>query len=482
MTPDNAARRAFLRRTGQLALLGGAAPLGLNLAALGEAAALTATDYKALVCVFLFGGNDHANTVVSYDQADYARYRAIRSAGASADFRGIHLERNTLTGTVLRPTVALPDSRQYALHPAMSRLATLFNSGRAAVLLNVGPLVQPTTRAHYFSADRRAHPLPPKLYSHNDQSSIWQSSTPEGGTVGWGGRMGDLALAAQGSSLFTCITLAGNGLFLSGDAALQYACSTGGPVPLGGHEGHLLGSTEVHAAALEIVQAPSPHLLGHEYQRVARRALQARDSLASALAPVQLNTRFDEGRPLAEQLRMVARLIAARQALNVKRQVFLCSIGGFDLHDQLLSLQPGLLTQVSDAMAAFHDATVELGVAHQVTAFTASDFGRSLSSNGNGTDHGWGGHHFIVGGAVKGAAFYGTPPPVSIGNTGAPEDQWHVGQGRLLPTTAVDQLAATLGRWFGASEAELDLVLPNLRHFNGSQAGITYSRDLGFMR
>ncbi|MBK7264569.1 MAG: DUF1501 domain-containing protein [Rubrivivax sp.] len=482
MTHDHSTRRAFLRRAGHLAMLGGAMPLGLNLAALGDAAALTASDYKALVCVFLFGGNDHANTVVSYDATDYARYRAIRSAGASSGFQGIHLERQALAGTVLRPTAALPGGRQYALHPAMARMAGLFNSGRAAALMNVGPLVQPTTKAQYFNADRRAYPLPPKLYSHNDQASIWQSSSPEGATIGWGGRLGDLALAAQGHSLFTCITISGNGLFLSGDMALQYACSTAGPVPLGGHEGHLFGSTATHAAALEIIQAPSSHMLGEEYQRVARRAVQARSTVAAALAPVQVNTPFDDGSRLAPQLRMVARLIAARQALGVKRQVFLCSIGGFDLHDQLLSLQPGLLTEVSDAMTAFHDATVELGVADSVTAFTASDFGRALSSNGNGTDHGWGGHHFVVGGAVKGAAFYGTPPPVSVGNTSSPDDQWHVGNGRLLPTTSVDQMAATLGRWFGAADSELDLVLPNLRRFGGSQAGIDYPRDVGFMR
>jgi len=197
---------------------------------------------------------------------------------------------------------------------------------------------------------------------------------------------------------------------------------------------------------------------------------------------VTLNTPFPADNPLAAELRVVARTIAGRQALGSKRQVFLVSLGGFDLHDRLVEEQPGLLRKVSEAITAFHAATVELGVADRVTTFTASDFGRSLASNGNGTDHGWGGHHFIVGGAVRGQTFYGVPPPLSIGETGAPEDQWHIGQGRLIPSTSVDQYAATLARWFGADASELAGILPNLRNF-GAQAGQpAYPADLGFMK
>jgi uncharacterized protein (DUF1501 family) len=482
--PAGAARRAFLYRSGQLAMMGGALPLGLNLAALGEAAALTAADYKALVCVFLYGGNDHANTVVSYDLADHARYRAIRSAGASAGFSGIHLERQSLAATVLTPARPLPESRQFALNPAMTGMATLFNAGKAAVLLNIGPLVRPTTKGEYFSPNRAKHPLPPKLFSHNDQASLWQSSSAEGATVGWGGGLGDLALSNNGNALFTCITITGNGVYLAGNTALQFACSTAGPVPLGigTPAGYLMGSQAAWQAARSIMQEPRLHQLENEYNRVAKRALEAEAEVSSALAAVALRTSFDASNPLASQLAMVAKLIGARTALGTKRQVFFVSMGGFDLHDDLLRLQPGLLARASEALVSFHAATVELGVADRVTAFTASDFGRSLSSNGNGTDHGWGGHQFIIGGAVKGAAFYGTPPPMSVGNTGSPDDQWHVGNGRLLPTTAVDQLAATLGRWFGASASDLNMIVPNLRNFGGSQAGIAYPTDLGFMR
>ena len=177
------------------------------------------------------------------------------------------------------------------------------------------------------------------------------------------------------------------------------------------------------------------------------RAIGAEAQITSGLAGVTLGTAFPTGNSLADQLKMVARLIAARSALGAKRQVFLVSLGGFDLHDNLIAQHPVLLGRVSEAMTAFYNATVELGVANQVTAFTASDFGRTLTSNGDGSDHGWGSHHFMVGGAVKGAAFYGTPPPVSVGNTSAAQDQWHVGQGRLLPTTSVDQYAATMATW-----------------------------------
>ncbi|MCL4696851.1 MAG: DUF1501 domain-containing protein, partial [Burkholderiaceae bacterium] len=179
------------------------------------------------------------------------------------------------------------------------------------------------------------------------------------------------------------------------------------------------------------------------------------------------------------ELKIVARVIGARNALGNKRQVFVVSLGGFDLHDNLVATQPGLLRRVSEAMSAFYAATAELGVADKVTTFTASDFGRTLTSNGDGTDHGWGGHHFVMGGAVRGRAFYGTPPPVSVGQTDAPEDQWHIGQGRLIPSTSVDQYAATLARWFGVADAELAGILPNLRNFGTAAGYPAYPTDLG---
>jgi uncharacterized protein (DUF1501 family) len=478
---DNPGRRAFLRRSAQLALSGTALPFALNLAAIGEAAAFDATDYKALVCVFLYGGNDYANTVVTYDDASYNLYSVIRNGGEGQTAGGIAIAKSALAPTLLNPTTPLAGGRQYALHPAMTGLANLFNSGKAAVQLNVGPLVVPLTKAQYSGSDRVNYPLPPKLFSHNDQQSIWQSSSPEGSTIGWGGNIGDLALASNGNSLFTCINVTGNAVFLSGDSALSYQVSTGGAVAINAVKNNVYGSSAVKTALTGLVQQSRTHVLENEYNRVTARAIGAEAQITSGLAGVTLGTVFPSNNSLADQMKMVARLIGARNTLGAKRQVFMVSLGGFDLHDNLIAQHPGLLGKVSDAMTAFYNATVELGVANQVTAFTASDFGRTLASNGDGSDHGWGSHHFVVGGAVKGAVFYGTPPPVSVGSTAAAQDQWHVGQGRLLPSTSVDQYAATLATWFGVADAELSGILPNLRHFGAAAGRPDYPTNMGFM-
>jgi len=368
----------------------------------------------------------------------------------------------------------------------MTGLAGLFNAGQAAVQLNVGPLVVPLTRTQYSSSDRATWPLPPKLFSHNDQQSVWQSSSPEGSTVGWGGNIGDLALSGNSNSLFRCISVTGNAVFLSGDTALQYQVSTGGAVGINSVKSNVYGSAAVKNAMATLITQNRTNLLEDEYNRVTRRAVTSETQITQGLAGVPATnapfSNFPANNPLADQLRMVARLIAARSTLGASRQVFFVSIGGFDLHDNLLSQHPTLLGRVSDAMTAFYNATAALGVADKVTAFTASDFGRTLSSNGDGSDHGWGNHHLVVGGAVKGAAFYGTPPPVSVGNTSAPEDQWHVGQGRLLPSTSVDQYAATLARWFGVSDNEMPGILPNITHFGALAGRPDYPTDLGFFR
>ena len=479
--PDLHTRRAFLKRSGQLAMTGAALPLALNLAALGEAAAFTGTGYKALVCVFLFGGNDYANTMVTYDDPSYNLYSSIRGGGAGQTAGGIALAKADLAATLLAPNAAPTDvlgqSRQYALHPSMPGLAGLFNSGQAAVQLNVGPLVVPLTRAQYNSPNRILNPLPPQLFSHNDQQSIWQSSSPEGSKIGWGGNIGDLALGGNSKSVFTCMSVSGNAVFLSGDTALQYQVSTNGAIKIRpATDNTVYGSAAVKNAINALIQQPRSQKLENEYTRVTQRAIAAELDVTQALALPQPLTAFPTD-PLSQQLKMVARLIKGRSTLGATRQVFFVSIGGFDLHDNLISQQPTLMERVSAAMTAFYNATVEMGVQNDVTAFTASDFGRTLASNGDGSDHGWGSHQLMVGGAVRGRAFYGTPPPVSVDSTAALVDQWHVGQGRLLPSTSVDQYAATLAKWFGVADTELAGILPNLSHFGG--AG--YPIDLGFM-
>jgi uncharacterized protein (DUF1501 family) len=451
-------RREFLRRAGQLSLAGSAAPWALNLAAMAEAAAQSAPDYKALVCVFLYGANDHANTLVPYDSISHAAYEAIRGSIATP--------RDALAATALAPSVALPDARQLALAPELAPLKPLFDADQMAVLLNVGTLIQPTTLAQY---NARSVPLPPKLFSHNDQQSVWQSSLPEGATSGWGGRIGDLFLSSNAKSTFTCVNVNGNAVYTNGTSAVQYQVSPSGSVALRGLQAPLFGSAACSVALRALVTAPHAHLMQAEHTRVMARAIDADISLTAALAAAQpLATVFDSTNPLASQLQMVARMIAARAPLGARRQVFFVSLGGFDLHDFLPQQHPGLLAQVAGALKSFYDATVELGVATQVTAFTASDFGRTLTSNGDGSDHGWGSHHFLVGGAVQGGRFHGRLPAVAVNG---PDD---VGQGRLLPTTAVDQLAATLAKWMGVSDANLALVAPNIGNYS--------TRDLGLFR
>jgi uncharacterized protein (DUF1501 family) len=451
---NRSARRAFLARAGQLGLAGVAAPWALNLAAAAEASAQTAGDYKALVCVFMYGANDHNNTLVPYDQPSHNAYAVIRQAIATP--------RDSLAATAL-PT--LVGGRQMALAPELLPIKGLYDSGQLGVLLNVGTLIQPTTLAQYKAA---SVPLPPKLFSHNDQQSVWQSSLPEGSTSGWGGRMGDLFMAGNGNATFTCVNVSGNAVFMSGREAVQYQVSSGGSVALRGAQAPLFTSQACSDALRSLITAPSSHLMRADHSRLATRAIKANTDLTAALATAPpLTTTFATDNPLALQLRMVARTINARQALGAKRQVFFVSIGGFDLHDFLVAQHPGLLTQVSGALKSFYDATVEMGVANQVTAFTASDFGRTLSSNGDGSDHGWGSHHFVLGGAVQGGQrFYGQLPDMTV--NGAHD----VGQGRLLPTTSVDQLAATLASWMGVSDTNLALVAPNIGNYSTRNLGL----------
>lgn len=464
---SNWTRRMVLQRGLQLGAMGVATPLAINLAAMSEAAAFDSTDYKALVCVFLYGGNDYANTVVPYDAANYALYHQIRAGSGGEGEAGIALARAALAATALTPLSpqTLTDDLQYALNPQLGGLKALWDAGKLAVQLNVGPLIQPTTLAQYLSTNRVANPLPPKLFSHNDQSSVWQSNGTEGSTVGWGGRLGDLALTNNSNdpnSLLTCISAAGNAVFVAGRDALQYQTSPSGAIRINALDNANPGFRD---AVNALITRDSTHVMENEYAVVTRRGIQLEGIVNQALAPVQPATPFPGSNPLAAQLKIVARLIGARGALNLRRQVFFVSLGGFDNHNLLMQDHPNLMARLDGALSAFHAATVELGVADKVTTFTASDFGRTLSSNADGSDHGWGSHHFVMGGAVNGGRFYGTAPHVSIQS----DDQ--VGQGRLLPTTGVDQFAATLARWFGCDAAELPGILPNIGNFPTTALG-----------
>jgi uncharacterized protein (DUF1501 family) len=459
-------RRAFMQRASKLAIAGGALPWAMNLANISDAAAFNGGDYRALVCVFLFGGNDYANTLIPYDLANYDKYSSIRGGGAGRTAGGIAYGQADLAATALTTPAGqtLTDNIQYAMSPYLPQLKARFDAKQLAIMLNVGPLVAPITAAQYAAGNRVAYPVPPRLFSHNDQQTVWQTFGAEGTTIGWGGRLGDLAQSGNSNSLFTCISPNGGAVFLAGQQALSYQIGTTGVIPVNGIKSPLFGSTAASTALRTLMTQSRTHVLEAEYNKVSKRSIDSEVQMTTALQAVTLATSFTPPtgtNSLADQLRIVARIIGARTALGNKRQVFFVGLGGFDTHDFLLRDHPTLLGRLNFAMDAFYKATEELGVADKVTTFTASDFGRTLQSNGDGSDHGWGNHHFIMGGAVKGGRYYGTAPAVAI--TG----DHQVGQGRLLPRTSVDEYGASLASWFGASSTELNTIFPNLSRFPG---------------
>lgn len=454
-------RREMMSRTGQLAITGSAASYALGLAGIAEASAFNDDgDYKALVCVFLQGGNDHNNTLVPFDPVNHALYSHFR--------KGIATPRENLAATVLRTPDGqrLTNDIQYALSPALPRLKRHFDQGNLAVLLNVGPLIAPLTQAQYMNSNTTSFPRPAKLFSHNDQQSTWQSFGPEGQSIGWGGRICDLAMSANTNAMFSAINASGNAVFLSGRNTVPIRVGTNGlPEAAFLRSGRVFDSRRANFAMREILACHHGHVFEQDYMRMTDRSVRYGGFLNNALEQVQIATPFPVNNPLATQLQVVARAIAARRALGVRRQVFLVSISGFDAHQDLLASHGAQLARVDEAIDAFYGAMVGLGVEKCVTTFTASDFGRTLASNGDGSDHGWGGHHFILGGDVNGGRFYGNAPMIS---TSSPDQ---VGGGRLLPTTSVDEYSTTLALWMGVAWHELASVAPNIWRFANPNLG-----------
>ncbi|RZI82963.1 MAG: DUF1501 domain-containing protein [Rubrivivax sp.] len=475
MTSTDLKRRAFLRQSGTLGAAGLIAPWAMNLAAMANAAAAgEVSDYKALVCVFLQGGNDQANTLIPVDLAGHATYASLRGQLA--------LPLPGLAATTLAPKLGMAQDQQLALAPALALLKPLFDNQRLAALLNIGPLTQVTTKQQFLDAFLGAGGsavLPPKLFSHNDQQSVWQSYGAEGEVRGWGGLIGDNFHASRNaSSALTCVNLAGNTVYLAGGTVGQFMVNPKGPAPLAALNGSALFDSEGCAQAfksLATTQLPNAHRMSKEHAKIMSRAIQTSESLRQALEGVPLPPIFDAGgvaqsglasNPLAVQLNTAARIMAVRDdaAVKVKRQVFFVALGGFDHHDNLIDDHPRKLRQVAEALSQFDQDLGTLGLRDQVTTFTASDFGRTMSSNGNGSDHGWGSHHFVLGGAVNGGRYFGQLPDVGRDSQGRDTGDHNVGQGRLLPTMAVDQLAEALAKWMGVTDAaSLDLIAPHRR-------------------
>ena len=447
-------RRRFLEWS--LRAAGGAAGAAATAGLLNSLAASVAHaqtgDYRALVCVFLLGGNDSFNLLVPTDSGDYDSYAKSRG--------GLAIPRSELLDIQPGNT----GGRGYGLHPVTGGLRDLFTQGRLSFAANSGVLLAPTTRADY----QAGRALPPQLFSHNDQQDHWMSGEPGGPKfTGWGGRMADLLMSRNANQRLSMnISLTGTNLFQVGDTVLPLSVESNGARPFTA----LTGQSErrrVLRSLIEQSAAEDRPLLESAYGSVVTSALDNGAAIQQALAAAPaLATRFPEG-SLGVRLRMIARLISVRERLGLSRQIFFVSLAGFDTHDDQQLNQPPLLKLVADSLKSFHDATVELGVANQVTAFTASDFGRTLTSNGDGTDHGWGGNQMVVGGAVRGGNLIGTYPDLRLDG---PDD---AGLGRMVPTTAVDQLGATFGRWMGIADSDLDTVFPNLKRFA--------QRDLGFL-
>jgi uncharacterized protein (DUF1501 family) len=467
----DASRRRFLATAGALSAVGPvAAPFALNLATIGAAAAQSVSDYRALVCVYLGGANDAFNTVLATDTDSWNGYTAARNVLPDP----LVLPLAGFTDGVLPILPATVQSgRAFALHGQMGDMKTLFDAGRAAIVANVGPLIEPTSRAQYRARSVR---LPPKLFSHNDQTSMWQAFGPEGATRGWGGRLGDLFASQNTNASFTAVSASGNVVWLSGESVRQYQMTGTGALPVAGTSGALYGSSTASGALRAIVSGPRDHLIMREQAAMTDRSINTATALNGALisdSALPAAPRFnDVTNALAVQLRLVARMIGGRSALGARRQVFMVSIGGFDTHDFQNRDHGRLLGRVSQALAYFDTLMSHSSINAQgmVTAFTASEFGRTLSSNGDGTDHGWGGHHFVVGGAVRGGDIWGRFPVIGV--NGADD----AGRGSMIPAIAVDQYAGVLARWFGVPNSGLYDLFPNLSRFgSGSDFGLPAS-------
>jgi uncharacterized protein (DUF1501 family) len=426
------------------------------------------TDYRALVCVYLQGGNDGHGAVIATDPSSYAAFTQARSGAPGLAY--------PLT-EVLPITLKTPQSgRTFALNPALTGVQTLFNAGRAAVIANTGTLIAPATKAQ---VNANSVPLPDSLFSHFDQTAAWQaiaSNLGSGERVGWGGAVADAieAMNLNSNSMFTCISTAGNALFLAGQSSFQLNCTPAGPIPIYGLAQPPFGAPSAANPLSAILNNDETNLFAKEYAVVINRSIQAQQILVNAMPPAGVGGVANPPQyldpmsmklvdnPLAASMQTVARIIAGRAALGVTRQIFYVQLGSFDTHDGQAIQISRLLTQLGSAFEYFDGLMTGMGLGNQVTSFTISDFGRTLTSNTDGTDHGWGSHHFVVGGAVNGQDMYGQYPVVGT-------DQINdVGQGRLIPTTAVEQYAGTLARWFGLSDSQIREVFPNFANFGSS--------------
>ncbi len=439
-------RRGFIKigaaSVGSLALR----PFGL-LPALAQSGS---TDYRALVCVFLFGGNDSNNMVIPADDAQYKAYSSLRG--------NLVLSGSALTN----PVYAASGGAPYAFNSDLQELASMFANKELAVVANVGTLVQPTTRAQYLS---QAAPLPVNLFSHSDQQVQWQTSVPEGNSpTGWAGRVADLVSSQNLSQFPTFFSVAGNSLMGTGRSTQPVALGPGQTLDLAGF--NTSSASQIRRAAFQNLLTTNTGVkLAQSANGVVADSIADAQTLDNALSKSSaLVTKFPNT-SLGQQLQQVAQVIKVRDGLGMRRQIFFCALGGFDTHTGEIAAHKTLYPQVSQALAAFNNAMTELGTQQQVTTFTESDFSRTFqATSGDGSDHAWGSHHLVMGGAVRGGDVYGKFPTFQLAG---PDDADT--RGRWIPTTSIDQYGATLCSWFGIDDSQLPAVFPNFANFGSKK-------------
>ena len=464
LTPS---RRKFLLGTGAgLAAMSTMRGGLLNM----TAHAADVSGYKALVCVNFNGGLDCHDTIIPVDSPSYALYAKVRQSLLD-NYNGAPLGNDRLRAALL-PLDLENDSafggRAFAMPNSMAPLHSLVQQGQAAIVGNVGPLIRPMNRTQY---QNKTAPRPPKLFSHNDQTSVWMTSEPEGARLGWGGLIADYPIraGANANEAFTSISLAGGGPFLVGERSRKFQVSPKGVRQIDAVTGRkLFGSKDLTSMFEQHLRAAGGPQAGYYEQDLYEAVESSIDKSANLATVLEGSVSFATTFPnssLGQQLEMVARIIAVRGSTGVSRQIFYTNKGRFDTHSGQAATMQEKQLDIADSIAAFHAAMIELGENENVTLFTTSEFGRTLAVNGDGTDHGWGSHHFVVGGAVDGKKVFGTIPPSELGH------DWDSGRGRLIPTVSVEQYAATLGRWFGLSVSELSEALPGLANSDQKTLG-----------
>ena len=459
-------RRRFLSTGASLGMMGAGGALGiLNNQ---QAFAADTSGYKALVCLFMHGGMDHADLLLPYDQASYDQLYAQRGSLMDAySNKGTSRQRTDFTPLNVRNSSSL-GGRQFSLPPEMTEAQALFDSGELSIVAGVGPLIEPTSRSQM---EANGVELPARLYSHNDQQSTWKALNTEGAREGWGGKFIASAYdsSPNESAQFMAITTSSTDVFLSSEQVSQFRVDSNGvpDLELLSRQSRLGRGDAYDAARADLKEhlrgqnLSSDNLYMQDVIAAGGMAIDSADTMRQALtvAPT-ISTEFPNSR-LGRQLGVVSQTIAIQQALNVSRQIFFVGIGGFDTHSSQSSALPSLFRDMSQSIAAFRLALQEINMWNNVTLFTASEFGRTVIDNGDGTDHGWGSHQLVLGGALEGGNIYGDVADFDVDG-----ERYTKSRGRLIPSVSVEQYAATMGQWFGLDQMELRAALPNLDNFD----------------